>query len=448
MTTATMHRLKAAVAVVFGCAVLVACGTAVAHYAAIEKNLWSGNYAAAAAQIEKSQKEYGNKGVVLYNLELGTAYHYAGMYDPSTRNFLTAERKMQDLWTVSVSTEASALLLNDNALDYGGEDHEKVLVNFFAGMNFAEKGDYESALVEARKVDTKLKEISRLYDGKNRYQEDAFVRYVAGVLYEADNEMNDAFISYRKAAETYEGSFKKTFGMVMPGQLKDDLIRSADAMNFREERDQYRQKYGKQGRAYSKSEGSVFAVIYSGKSPVKVENNFEARLQDLQGMYHSVKVSVPKYMDREARIRSYTVMLTPEGGGSPLTGRAEVAEDIGEIAKKALEDRLTILYLKSGGRAILKFIAKEQANKEIKKQTGGGFAGELLSFATSAAVDATEAADIRTWRTLPDNIQVSRIYAPPGRYTLTVSEAGRIVASKPVTVKAGGVEVAALPDVN
>jgi len=37
------------------------------------------------------------------------------------------------------------------------------------------------------------------YEGKNKYREDAFIRYVTGVLYESRGGINDAFIAYRKS---------------------------------------------------------------------------------------------------------------------------------------------------------------------------------------------------------------------------------------------------------
>jgi uncharacterized protein len=38
---------------------------------------------------------------------------------------------------------------------------------------------------------------------------------------------------------------------------------------------------------------------------------------------------------------------------------------------------------------------------------------------------ASEEADKRTWRTLPDEIQIARLWAPPGEYELRTRYAGR-----------------------
>ena len=76
-------------------------------------------------------------------------------------------------------------------------------MNVYLALNFAAQGLPDEALVEARKVDLKLKEYARQYEGKNAYQEDAFARYLSGILYESTGEINDAFIAYKKAYEAY-----------------------------------------------------------------------------------------------------------------------------------------------------------------------------------------------------------------------------------------------------
>jgi hypothetical protein len=57
-----------------------------------------------------------------------------------------------------------------------------------------------------------------------------------GMIYEKNGEWNDAFIAYRNAAELYintnEGHF---YGTTFPGQLKNDLLRTAYRNDFREE---------------------------------------------------------------------------------------------------------------------------------------------------------------------------------------------------------------------
>ena len=106
-----------------------------------------------------------------------------------------------------------------------------MLINAFLALNYVEKGEPDEALVEARKVDEKLRVYAKEYDGKNTYKEDAFIRYLMGVLYESRGEINDAYISYKKAYETY-AVYTKDYGTRAPSFLLDDLVRTATLMAF------------------------------------------------------------------------------------------------------------------------------------------------------------------------------------------------------------------------
>ena len=95
-------------------------------------------------------------------------------------------------------------------------------------LNYTAAGHHEDALVEARKVDSKLNVINSRYadDKKNVYKEDAFIRFLMGVLYEAEGEVNDAFISYRKAEEIYRNDYAANYGVSAPSLLivDDSLV--------------------------------------------------------------------------------------------------------------------------------------------------------------------------------------------------------------------------------
>jgi hypothetical protein len=167
---------------IFAALCVAGCGMRTDFYREVEQNLGVRNYAEAIDRLEKNEEHFGEKNEVLFNVEMGSLMHYAARYGESNQRFLAAERRMEELYTRSVSTEAAAMILNDNLIPYEGEDFEKVIVNLYLALNFAQMGDVEAALVEARKVDLKLNQYSREYEGKNVYKQDAFVRYVMGVL--------------------------------------------------------------------------------------------------------------------------------------------------------------------------------------------------------------------------------------------------------------------------
>jgi hypothetical protein len=415
---------------------LVSCASTSAFYTGVENNIADGNYGAALDQVRANRPAYGDKSTVLYNLDVGLLFHYAGVPDSSNIYFFAAEKEIGELFTRSVTLAAASML--HNVLPYEGEDFEKVLVNVFLALNYAQKGEPDDALVEARKVDEKLREYARQYEGKNKYQEDAFIRYVTGVLYESRGEVNDAFIAYRKAFETYR-VYTKEYGTPAPSFLLDDLVRTATLMSFDDEAASYR---AMGGRAYTSGgvpSGSVIVLVYSGRGPVKQEVRPKVSIPDEKAVIHTFQVALPKFVARHQAGRRYSVDVRQGEGVTPMMATTEVAEDVTAIAARTLEDRLSLIYLKSGGRALLKFLAAEKAKSELSKNSDDKVRNFLGSLAVDLTVAVTEQADVRTWRTLPAEFQIARLNIAPGDYTVRVSSSdGKyILPGEPVNVRAG-----------
>ncbi|MBM2841657.1 MAG: hypothetical protein HW412_2185 [Bacteroidetes bacterium] len=392
------------------------CGPSTQFYRDVDIYTAEGKYDMAVEEVRKNEKAYGDKSTVLYKLDLGALYHYAGETDSSNKYLFAAEKEIEDLYTESISLKVLSFILNDNVIPYDGEDFEKVLVNVFLALNYAAKGMDEDALVEARKVDLKLKEYSRQYDGKNKYQEDAFIRYIAGVLYENEGEINDAFISYKKSYETYL-TYEKEYGTKAPSFLFDDLVRTAKQLSFDDEAEKFKDLGGRLP-SNDKRMGSVLVVTYTGKGPIKIEQRPTVSIPDSSGTLHTFQIALPKFVPRMSISRVYDVAAV--SGGDTIVAGTTLAEDINAIAQKALEDRLGLIYLKSGGRALAKFLFAEKTKKDINKDDDSKVKNFLASLAIDLVVGATEQADTRTWRTLPAEIQIARLNLSPGQYTVSV----------------------------
>lgn len=425
---------------------LLSCSSTAELYRNIEAQIAQGKYREAIEQIQENRKAYGEKSSVLYNLDMGLLYHYLGESDSSNKYLFTAEGEIEYLYTKSISAQALSFIINDNLLSYDGEDFEKVLANVFLALNFAEKGDIDGALVEARKVDLKLREYSRQYDGKNTYREDAFIRYLTGALYESGGEVNDAFIAYRNSYETYK-TYQENYGTATPSFLLDDLVRTATQVGFREEAEEYRKLGGKAyDRRRAKQEGSILVVTYAGRGPTKEENRITVTIPDTSGTLHTFQVALPKFVPRFRGLHDYTIIAA--SSSDSLSSRSELAEDITAIASKALDERMALVYLKSGGRALLKFLAAEKVKSDLKKNDNK-LANVLGSIAVDLAIGATEQADTRSWRTLPAQIQLSRVNVKPGRHTLEVRSSDNefVLRDIVVDVRAGGTSFVIVDDV-
>lgn len=424
----------------------ISCATSGSFYSTVDGNISDGKYEEALKTVRENRSWYGDKSSVLFNLDMGLLFHYAGVRDSSLSYLFAAEKEIDDLYTKSISQEVLSFMINDNILPYAGEDFEKVLVNVFLALNYAEKGMIEDALVEARKVDLKLREYAHQYDDKNEYREDAFIRYIAGVLYETGGEINDAFISYKKSFEVYK-TYENEYGTKTPSFLLDDLVRTATLMEFTDEVEQYRGMGGRWEAREGSVEGNVLVVVYTGKGPAKQEIKKTVTIPDTSGVLHTFQIALPEFQSRYRGSRTYSVRTV--SGNDSITATTECAENITAIAQRVLEDRLDLIYLKSGGRAVLKFLAAEKIKGEIKKDDKNKVKNFLGSLAVDLVVGATEQADTRTWRTLPSEIQLARFSLKPGEYLLNVeaSDAGYSLREIPVKVRRGKTSFVIVDDV-
>lgn len=442
----TIYRLTTGLSLLF---LIAACAAGLAYYRDINSLISRELYPEALQKVEQAKnKEYKKKKAVLYYMDKGLLLHLSGQWEESNQLFEAAEREIDELYTKSISKEAASFLTSDNVKPYDGEDFERVLINLFRALNYMYLGEADEALVEARKVDHKLNLYNQRYGKKNVYSEDALVRYLMGMLYENQGEINDAFISYRKALETYH-DYSANYKTTIPKKLVADCLRTADDLGFREEMEEIRSKFPKVSfKSYKKlgDKGELIFIHYNGIAPHKIDDIFEisfgkgwgmvkrtqvssddqARVQNATTIAKSIaadehiSVAFPKFVKGDYRIRRSEVSI--EGAKGSI--RTKLVENITAIAFKDLEDRINRVRVKAIARAAVKFAIAHAAGK-IAEKKGGKTAGKFFKKLTTAVATATEKADKRSWRTLPAQIRMARITLKPGTYNLNLSFMGK-----------------------
>ena len=278
--------------------------------------------------------------------------------------------------------------------------------------------------MEARDADSILSAINMQYDPgqKNVYKEDAFARLLMGILYEISGkpaDKNDAFISYRKAAEIYDSDYQHNYGLMTPDILKENLIRSAGYMGVDEQR-KYMKKYPDIDHRNTETSlgnmAEVYLMHYRGLSPIKIQNSFTAPLPGgLLG-----RIAFPKYKKREVGEQTYAFRAV-QGSQIVAQRETELGEDISAIAIKNLDNRKFRLIAKSVARSAGKyFLTKKQAENIGKKH--GEAAEDVFRLAGSLYNVYSEQADIRSWQTLPGEVRIARLRVPAGAYTFYLND--------------------------
>lgn len=412
------------------------CAPSVQQYPQINKYLLNQDYDSAYNLVQKNKATYAERNAVLYYLDEGIISHFAGRYEESIQSLSRAESIMEELYTISVSKTAASFVISDNTVPYRGEDFERAMVNVFLALNYVGLGRWEDALVEARKVDSKLSVINSKYaEGKkNVYKEDGFIRFLMGTLYEAEREINDAFISYRKAEEVYRNDYLPNYGVSPPTILIEDLLTAAYAMDFDEEAREIKKEYPSAPFVDPSKKRELAEVLIlhdNGLGPEKVENSFLVPMPD----HHIVKIAYPVFKKRSYRISHGEITIKNLKSGRSYRCTTVLMEDIASIAITNLENRINRIKAKAIARATAKYLLSKQAEKTAEKQ-GGQLLALLTKVSANIASVATEQADIRHWRLLPAEIRVGRTLIPPGEYRgeiKLVDSGGSAVESREIT---------------
>lgn len=404
-------------------------------YIGVHEKFQSGDIEKADQMLASDDKIQKGKNRILYLLDRGVLNHMMGNYDSSIRFFKEADIIIED-YRKRVGNEALALITNPMTKPYLPEDFEVVMINFYQSMNFISKGDWESALVECRRANIKLNELNDKYkDHKNRYQRDAFIHTLMGLIYDAQKDYNNAFIAYRNALEIYESDFTKNFNIGAPEQLKWDILRTAYKTGFKNEVVFYEDKFDLKYTPDDSEDGELIMFWLNGLGPVKSEwgitltkmdgesgwvnfyneemgvdfpfyvgdlsSNERSELSDLSITH----IAFPKYVSRQPVYTKADLMLN-DSMGTPM----EIGLNIDAIAYKVLKDRM----LRELGNSVLRMALKKTIENKVRQEN------ENIGFLVGLINTATEKADTRNWQTLPYSISYTRLKLPEGEHSLVL----------------------------
>ncbi|HEV8620280.1 MAG TPA: hypothetical protein VGQ79_04565, partial [Nitrospiraceae bacterium] len=325
--------------------------------------------------------------------------------------------------------------------------YEQVLINVLKALNYARLGQWQDALVEARRIDHRLNVLSDRTKEKNAYRDDGFARYLSGILYESTGDVNNAFIAYRKAYETFDAT-RAWSHTAVPSQLRKDLLRTAEALHFTQELAEYRSVFPDTKWETSQALqqfAQVVVISYNGRAPRKEDqfldlpisldalqlvllnrgfaqsNRYSNRGVDtvLYGLNgRVVRVALPRLVQQKTHVTVDRVSLIPDDG-TQVTLNTELVHNVTALADKALSERMAGITVKALARAATKFAMAEGATRGAQQASGKDAApwvGLLVGLLTKGLAVASEEADKRSWQTLPDEIHLARVWVPPGRY--------------------------------
>ena len=333
-----------------------------------------------------------------YLLNIGMLKHLNGDLQGSTQDLQQAKQLMAQLQAISVREVIAASTLNETLRSYIGSPSERVMVQQLLALNYLAQGDLEGARVEMLQAGVLMREVA-YKDSLSGQLASAY--FISALIYELGREWDDALIAYRHTAQLMDER-----GQRLPDALQDSLLGLTQKLGLTEEYQQYTQQFGRPALALQAGEAEVVALYWDGVVSAKKQSKISIFAPSLN---HHVSLAVPSYSD---------FYPSPVDGllhvGS-YQARTQLLDDVEVLAREDLQAQMP----KITATTLLRAVAKHQAVKQAREggQNGGG---TLFGFIADVAAVLTEVADVRSWNTLPGNIQVARLRVPASDYPINL----------------------------
>ncbi len=433
------------------------------------------DYDRALKTLESKKILKRHRNQLLYNLEAGRLHYLRKDYARSNEYFNRADYMVENI-RKSAGSIALANILNPMHETYTGEDFEQFMMHYIKALNYSNLGLTEDAVVEARRITLAGQRQDDKFNGKtNRYSKDAFAFALQGLLYESAGDINNAFISYRNAADIYLEAKGTYYGVTLPVQLQQDLLRTALLMGFEGEFTHYAKIFGQENYQPAANEaGELILFIEEGRAPVKEQKTIYLNADgngsgflyvndqgandcyDFDYRYHgfsaaditragTLKIALPTYRPRS--LYSNDKYLLVNG----VEYRPQLMQDINSVATNILRER----YVEEMARAIARQLTKqlmqkgaeavgEAASRSTDKKNANNNsstpaqqedekkkraqkikeAGEAAGLVMSLFNKVTEKADTRNWQSLPAFISYVRIPLREGENNIVFKTGG------------------------
>ncbi|MDQ1362312.1 MAG: hypothetical protein QG652_172 [Pseudomonadota bacterium] len=390
------------------------CATSAEKSLGMRQSLMQGRPDLALTTVEQN----GETSDVMTNMNRGLLRRMNRDYAGSNEVLEAAKKEIEALYGVSVTEQAGAVIANDEAISFKGDRYEQVLVHAYMALNYISLGQIDAARVEMLQADVKMMEWGETPE------EDPFARYLTGIVFEALGEADDARVAYSKAVDVYKKT-KSRHGLNIPSQLKSDLLFSLSKTGMNDELQRYKKEFGMNGykAPATKGMGELIVLMHNGLAPQRDQTGIQIFSPELAG---NIRIAIPTYPNPPAYVNQ--IRLQVSGQQKVL----EPVENIDGLARAALEGDIAGI----SARALARAVVKKKMEKEAGDRGGG-----LMQLAMLVVNTASEIADTRCWNTLPQEIQLGRVYLPEGTHQVkmdVIGQTGAVVDTyeMPVVIKA------------
>ncbi len=402
-------------------------------YEPITQEVRAGNVDTALQMLEKARekKKFAEKDRFIYFVDAGMLNYYAGRPETSNLKLALADQAADELFTKSISRAALSVVLNDNVLEYSGEDYEILYSDLISALNYISMENFDGGFVEIRQANQKLDLLEQKYadaaatlqkgnpkdsnrveidykPDKVRFYNDAFARYLSMHMYAAAGRYDDARIDY---------------GLLYLAFLTQPHIYDFDppVVKYRPEEDNRAilsvvglaglapLRQGLSLRLRSDKDLNLVQILYDGPDSNDIEYT---HLPIPVSEDYYFKFAIPVMKPRPSAVGYIRVLADGR-----VLGELQLIEDVNRVAEETFAAKKSLIFLRSIARAIAKGLATHKMKKDADS---GGLEGWLKKAAIDVTADISENADLRSTEFLPGRVYIGDFELEPGPHDLAV----------------------------
>jgi hypothetical protein len=280
-----------------------------------------------------------------------------------------------------------------------------VYLNGFKSLSYLEMGQFESALVEARRIAQKLERAEEKYGGYAESLSEADTTKSDEVKWQAGtSSIHDSPLSHYLAGALYAKSGDKDAARIELDNLKKAIQNHQALPDSRVEFVEDFEKI-RDPQSYN-----VLLTAFSGNAPDKIENNINT---DINRDGKGVKIAIPKLVMRPDSVAYVKAVLN-----DTMTTRLPLIEEMDKVARETFQIKKPIIVARATVRGIMKSVAQDAGSDAIEDEWGDT-ASDVFDFVGGKIREASEQADLRGWQTMPGKVYTNVVKLPPGEHQLS-----------------------------
>ena len=330
-----------------------------------------------------------------YLLNTGLLKSVTGDFEGGIDDLQNAKDILNSLQATSVSENLAAATINETLRGYDGSASERVLLHELLSINYLMLDDLDAARVEVLQAAVVMDELATEEKPVGQL---ASAHYIAGLVYELGGELDNARISYRKAA-----NLMTLRNMSLPSFLQNSQVsfssRPGVDDSADESADQYREQVFLPAESPDPNAAEIIVIYWDG---VVTSKRGTSTSVWVPSMNQVVSLALPHYPPSDYVHQPFTLNIAGQ------QYRTETIEDIEALMREDLDDESAAIY----AMTLARMVSKHQFVKSANEQNSG-----LALFANIVTM-LTESADIRSWNMLPSTIQIGRFSLAAGEYSL------------------------------